>query len=109
MSTVAATLSASIISDDSFEEGDFPPHTTQLSVLPESVGFCIGKHRANLRRIGNRIREDSGSSIFIKYVNTGQNTGYFDIISEDRLSREQAKTALLDSESFFQKKFMQDT
>jgi hypothetical protein len=108
MSTVAATLSASIISDDSMEDGIFPQHTTQLSVRPEAVGFCIGKHRANLRRIGNRIREDSGSSIFIQYVNTGNENGYFDIISEDRLAREQAKTALLDSETYFQKKFVQN-
>ena len=112
MSTVAATLSASIHSEGSYDSHDscdghsLYSRICRVSVIPDAVGFCIGKHRANLRRIGNRIREDSGFSVFIKYVNTGGDTGYFEISSEDRLAREQAKTALLDSENHFQKYIM---
>ena len=104
MSTVAATLSASILSDDSIEDHPINQKSLYVQVHPDAVGFCIGKHRSNLRRIGNKIREDSGFSVFIKFKREGQYAQHFEITSEDRLSREQAKSALLHSERYFHKK-----
>ena len=104
MSTVAATLSASIISDDSTDDYLINQKALYVQVHPDAVGFCIGKHRSNLRRIGNNIREDSGFSVFIKFKRDGQYAQHFEITSEDRLSREQAKSAILHSERYFHKK-----
>ena len=33
----------------------------ELNVDPRCVGFCIGKHRVNLRRVGNEVYQKTGN------------------------------------------------
>lgn len=64
----------------------------ELNVDPRSVGFCIGKHRVNLRRVGNEVYQKTGTTVYIKYITPpGYEWGFFKIISRSKEGIEIAK------------------
>lgn len=74
----------------------------ELNVDPRCVGFCIGKHRVNLRRVGNEVYQKTGTTVYIKYVTPpGYEWGFFKIISRSQDGIEIAKTEIKKMESEF--------
>lgn len=74
----------------------------ELNVDPRCVGFCIGKHRVNLRRVGNEVYQKTGNTVYIKYVTPpGYEWGFFKIISRSQDGIEIAKTEIKKMEKEF--------
>jgi hypothetical protein len=85
---------------------DMEDHTSkiceELNVDPRCVGFCIGKHRVNLRRVGNEVYQKTGTTVYIKYVTPpGYEWGFFKIISRSQDGIEIAKIEIKKMESEF--------
>lgn len=74
----------------------------ELNVDPRCVGFCIGKHRVNLRRVGNEVYQKTGNTVYIKYVTPpGYEWGFFKIISRSQDGIEIAKIEIKKMEKEF--------
>ena len=74
----------------------------ELNVDPRCVGFCIGKHRVNLRRVGNEVYQKTGSTVYIKYITPpGYEWGFFKIISRSQEGIDIAKEEIKKMETDF--------
>ena len=79
-----------------------------VNVDPRSVAFIIGRNHGNLRKMGCNVKDQSGKSIYIKYIQPEQSQwGFFKLTSESTETLDLGERLLKAKEAEFIKLFQE--
>ena len=78
----------------------------RVNVDPRSVAFIIGRNYGNLRKMGCNVKDQSGKSIYIKYIQPERyQWGFFKLTSESQETLDLGERLLKAKEAEFLKLF----
>lgn len=78
----------------------------RVNVDPRSVAFIIGRNHGNLRKMGCNVKDQSGKSIYIKYIQPERyQWGFFKLTSESQETLDLGERLLKAKEAEFLKLF----
>ena len=80
----------------------------RVNVDPRSVAFIIGRNHGNLRKMGCNVKDQSGKSIYIKYIQPERyQWGFFKLTSESAETLDLGERLLKAKEAEFLKLFQE--
>jgi hypothetical protein len=80
----------------------------RVNVDPRSVAFIIGRNHGNLRKMGCNVKDQSGKSIYIKYIQPERyQWGFFKLTSESNETLDLGERLLKAKEAEFLKLFQE--
>lgn len=80
----------------------------RVNVDPRSVAFIIGRNHGNLRKMGCNVKDQSGKSIYIKYIQPERyQWGFFKLTSESIETLDLGERLLKAKEAEFLKLFQE--